>query len=265
MRSYDEGCYDAAGRRDRSSPRESASRRREDDVFQRSYSNWGRSDYDKGRYGDRGSARRGQREDRDFLDRASDEMSSWFGDEQAAYRRQQDERMERQRRHGGRGNGASSRDPLREITVQNVMTRDVVTLMPDDMVEQASRLMRECDCGALPVVGWSGRVIGMITDRDIAVRLVGRGIDTRRARVSDCMSDEVFACHPWDAVDDCLRTMSRHQVRRLPIVDEDRRILGIVSQSDLARHAGDHPGQGERRAVADVVCAVSEPSRSAHR
>ncbi|HUE82852.1 MAG TPA: CBS domain-containing protein [Pyrinomonadaceae bacterium] len=105
----------------------------------------------------------------------------------------------------------------------------------------------------------------MITDRDITVRLVARGEDTRRARVAECMTDEAFACHQSDGIEDCMRTMSRHQVRRLPIVDNNRRVVGIVSQSDLARYAGGHPGRAGRRDVADVVCAVSKPSDAAYR
>ncbi len=225
-------------------------------------------DYEQRSYGTRQQGRsdgEGYRGDRDFLDRMSDEMSSWFGDEQATRRRRYDksrERAEERRHRGGNGSPGEWQD---EIRVGDVMTQDVVTVMPDDTVERASRLMRECDCGALPVVGWGGRLLGMITDRDIAIRLVARGADTRRARVSECMTDEVFSCHLSDRLEDCMRQMSRHQIRRLPIVDDERRVVGIVSQGDLARHAAEHPGAGERRAVAEVLCAVSEPSAGAYR
>lgn len=232
----------------RYSPREAEFRHRDD---------YRAGEYDRGRYRQAHSD-----EDRDVLDRMSDEVSSWFGDREAARRRRYDEREQRRPR---RGNGASRHDARSGISAREVMSRDVATVMPDDTVEQASRLMREYDCGALPVVGWGGRLLGMITDRDITVRLVARGEDTRRARVAECMTEEVFACHLSEDLDDCMRTMSRHQIRRLPIVDDDRRVVGILSQSDLARHAGENHGRGERRAVADVVCAVSEPSGSAYR
>jgi CBS domain-containing protein len=125
--------------------------------------------------------------------------------------------------------------------------------------------MMEHDCGALPVVDRDGRLIGMITDRDITMRLVARGMDARRARVGDCMTEEAFACHAYDSIESCMRTMSRHQVRRIPIVDDRDRVIGIVSQSDLAQHAGHHPGRGERRAMADVLCAVSAPTHVPYR
>ena len=79
------------------------------------------------------------------------------------------------------------------------------------------------------------------------------------------MTGEAFACHVNDSIEGCMRTMSRHQIRRLPIVDDRDRVVGIVSQGDLARHAGLHPRQGERRAMADVLCAVSEPTHTAYR
>jgi CBS domain-containing protein len=152
-----------------------------------------------------------------------------------------------------------------ETRVRDVMTLDVACVRPHDSVEYAARLMRERNCGAIPVVDRDGRLTGMITDRDIAVRLVARGSDIRRARVDDCMTDEGFACLDTDSINNCMRSMSRNQVRRMPIVDSDGRVVGIVSQSDLAHHAEEHRGSGERRAVADVLCAVSERSALSYR
>jgi CBS domain-containing protein len=145
------------------------------------------------------------------------------------------------------------------------MTRNTVTVHPDDTVERAARLMGECNCGALPVVDSNGRLIGMMTDRDITVRITGRGIDPRRGRVDECMTDETFACHANDSIKGCMREMSRHQIRRLPIVNDRYQVVGIVSQADLARHAGAYQGRGERRAMADVLCAVSEPTHAPYR
>jgi CBS domain-containing protein len=190
-------------------------------------------------------------EDRNWLERAGDEMASWFGDEEAESRRRRDRRRDE--------------DPLRELRAGNIMSHNVVCVRPDDSVEHAARLMMECDCGALPVVDSSNRLIGMVTDRDITVRLVARGIDIRRAWVDDCMTDEIFACHVNDPLIECMRTMSRHQIRRLPIINDRERVIGIISQSDLFKHAGDHRGRGERRAMANVLCAVSEPTRAPYR
>ncbi|HXG94213.1 MAG TPA: CBS domain-containing protein [Blastocatellia bacterium] len=215
--------------------------------MERRYANYERS-YERGNYGGRG------REERGLIDRATDEVKSWFGDERAERRRRMDER-----------NNWRDQNPLRDLRAGDVMTRDVVCVRPDEPLDYAAQMMQECDCGALPVIDRAGRLLGMITDRDITIRAVARGLDVRRARVGDCMTDEAFACNVNDAIEDCMRAMSRHQVRRIPIVDDRDRVVGIVSQSDLARHAGEHPGYGERRAMANVLCAVSEPTHAPYR
>jgi CBS-domain-containing membrane protein len=78
--------------------------------------------------------------------------------------------------------------------------------------------------------------------------------------VRDCMTDETIACHADEPIERCLRQLARHQIRRLPIVDDDGRLLGIVSQGDFARLAGESPGRGERRAMAEMLADVSEPN-----
>jgi CBS-domain-containing membrane protein len=197
--------------------------------------------------------------ERNLLDRASDEVAAWFGDEEADRRRRMD-----------RGGGApvrTNRSYRRsgQERAHEVMTNRVSTVRPSDPITFAARLMRDEDCGALPVVDRSGRIVGMVTDRDITCRVVADGEDLRFARVGDCMTDEVFAVHVDSSINECMRTMARHQVRRVPVVDDSDRVVGIVSQGDLARHAGEHQHSGERRAVADVVCAVSEPTGQPYR
>ena len=118
------------------------------------------------------------------------------------------------------------------------MTRNVATVMPHDSVQFAARIMRDEDCGALPVVDRNGRLVGMITDRDITVRLVASGYNVNHMLVSDCMTEKTFACHAEESVRDCMSMMSRHQIRRLPIVDDrdrvqvdEKRLLGRTSTS----------------------------------
>jgi CBS-domain-containing membrane protein len=152
-----------------------------------------------------------------------------------------------------------------EVPVREVMTRDVRAVRPDDSIVRAAQLLRDEDVGALPVVDRRGRPIGMITDRDITCRLVADSDDIRDAQVHHAMTDEVFACPEESSIENCMRTMSRHQVRRVIVVDRNDRVVGIVSQADLARHAGWNGGAGERRAVADTMCAVSEPNSQPYR
>jgi CBS-domain-containing membrane protein len=158
-----------------------------------------------------------------------------------------------------------SLDRSAEPRAGDVMTVDVCTIHFSDSVESAARALVRRDCGALPVVNDDGRLIGMVTDRDIVARVIARGLDPRRVRVDECMSDQVFACYAEDLIESCLWLMSRHQVRRIPVVDDRDRVVGIVSQADLARHAGAFPGHGERQAFADVMCAVSEPMPAPYR
>jgi CBS domain-containing protein len=113
------------------------------------------------------------------------------------------------------------------------MTRDVRLLKPDQTIREAANLMAEINAGALPV-SENDRLVGMITDRDIVVRAVaqGRPLDTKVAAV---MSKEVLYCLDTDDLDDVSRNMGKAQVRRLPVVNADKRLVGIVSLGDLAR------------------------------
>ncbi|HZS03959.1 MAG TPA: CBS domain-containing protein [Blastocatellia bacterium] len=211
---------------------------------------------------ERGRHDRGSEEGRRFIDRAGDEVRSWFGNEEAARRRRMDEMWVEQ--HYREGQYAGSQYEFEDVRTGEVMTRNVITVYPDDSIERAARLMTECDCGALPVVDRNGRLIGMVTDRDITVRSTARGIDPRRSRVAECMTDEAIACHVNDSIRNCMRQMSRHQIRRIPIVNDRYEVIGIISQGDLARHAATYQGRGERRALADVMCAVSRPTHAPH-
>lgn len=167
----------------------------------------------------------------------------------------------------GQASGSAETSPrarphLDEIRVDELMTRRVTSAHPATSVERAVRLMDECDCGALPVVGDNGVLMGMVTDRDIALRIIGRGRNARGAIVADCMTERVFACYANESVAECMRQMARHQVRRMPIVDDRGRLVGMVAQGDLARHAARHPVDEEQRALTEVLGAVSEPSHT---
>jgi CBS domain-containing protein len=128
------------------------------------------------------------------------------------------------------------------MKAKDVMTRDVKSCRPESNLAQAGALMWDYDCGVLPVADDAERVMGLITDRDITVRLVALEADARNAAVSDCMTREAIACHADEPIRECMRQMSRHQIRRLPIVNAQNQVIGMLSQSDLARYAGNYPG-----------------------
>jgi CBS domain-containing protein len=120
------------------------------------------------------------------------------------------------------------------MKVREIMTQDVRLLNPGNTIREAATLMDEIDAGVLPV-GENDRLVGMITDRDIVIRAVAQGkpLDTK---VRDAMSKEVLYCFDTDDVDDVARNMGKSQIRRLPVVDRGKRLVGIVSLGDLARN-----------------------------
>jgi CBS domain-containing protein len=127
------------------------------------------------------------------------------------------------------------------MLVSEAMSRDVKTVAPDTTIREAARLMGECDVGALPVSD-GARLAGMVTDRDITVRAVaiGRGPDTP---VSEVMTLDVLYCHEDEDIGHIATNMAENQVRRLPVVDADKRLVGIVSLADIADARSDEAGE----------------------
>ncbi len=136
------------------------------------------------------------------------------------------------------------------MKVSEVMTRDVRLIEPTQTIREAARLMAELDAGIIPVRE-GDRLVGMITDRDITVRAVaqGRGPDTP---VRDIMTDDVKYCYEDDDTEDVARNMADIQVRRLPVLTRDKRLVGIISLGDLA--VTDGPGS-----AGEAVSGISQP------
>ena len=136
------------------------------------------------------------------------------------------------------------------MKVSEIMTRDVRLLSPDQTIREAASLMADIDVGSLPI-SENDRLVGMITDRDIVIRAVAHGkpADTK---VAEVMSKEMLYCLDTDEIDDVARNMGKAQVRRLPVVNGDKRLVGIVSLGDLARN--DDPAT-----IGRTVTKVSTP------
>ncbi len=143
------------------------------------------------------------------------------------------------------------------LTARDLMTICEATLRPEDSIERAARLMSETDSGAVPVVDGSGLLLGIITDRDITVKLIARGSSIPHAQVSDCMTSAAFACSADDSLESCVSAMSWHQVRRMSIVDDEYKVVGTISQRDLARYLYEHPERVERHAMADILLTLA--------
>jgi CBS domain-containing protein len=119
------------------------------------------------------------------------------------------------------------------MKVRDIMTREVKIVSPADALQSAAQLMEKNDFGMVPV-GENDRLVGMLSDRDITVRGVARGLAPDRATVRDVMTTEVKYVYDDESVDDVSRHMSELQVRRLPVLNREKRLVGIVSLGDLA-------------------------------
>jgi CBS domain-containing protein len=137
--------------------------------------------------------------------------------------------------------------------IRDIMTRNVECVWPDDTLQEAALRMKELDVGPMPVCDYD-RVVGMLTDRDITVRAVAEGRDPRSTRVRDVMTRNVVSCSEDDAVEEAARLMQERQIRRLLVLDRDKRLIGIVSLGDLAAEAED-PYR-----MAEVLQDVSVPA-----
>ena len=119
-------------------------------------------------------------------------------------------------------------------TIQDVMTRDVKSISPENTVRRAAQLMKELDVGAVPVCD-GPKLVGMLTDRDITIRSTAQGHPPETTRVGDVMSTEVRTCYATQSVEEVLAEMGDEQIRRVPVVDQQSHTLvGIVSLGDIA-------------------------------
>lgn len=128
------------------------------------------------------------------------------------------------------------------MKIQDVMTPNPKTVSRSDDLQKAARIMREEDAGSVPVVD-DGRVVGMVTDRDIVVRAVADG--DFDCTIEDVMSDDIVCAKPEMSTGEAAEMMGEHQIRRLPVVDNDDRLVGIVALGDIAVKEGRDARMGE--------------------
>jgi len=136
------------------------------------------------------------------------------------------------------------------MKIEDVMTHDVAVASPDETIQQAARLMDELDVGALPVAD-NERLVGMITDRDIVIRAVADGLGPD-ALVRDAMTPDVKYCFCDQEIAEVSDNMADIQIRRLPVVDRDKRLVGIVALGDIATSS-------ENECVTDALAGISRP------
>ena len=123
-------------------------------------------------------------------------------------------------------------------SIKDVMTSNPCSIDADKSVAYAAKMMRDEDVGLAPIVE-GDKLIGMLTDRDIAIRVVAEGRNPDQVKVRDVASKQVVTIDPQQDLDEALRIMAKHQVRRLAVVEEDGKLVGVVAQADVAREGDD--------------------------
>ena len=124
------------------------------------------------------------------------------------------------------------------MNIQEIMTTDVKSCRQETNLAEAVKIMWDQDCGTLPIVDKDRKVVGMITDRDICIAVGTRGRPAERIAVRDVIGGKAYKCLPSEEVTAALQTMKKQRVRRLPVVDAEGRLVGVVSLNDIVLHAG---------------------------
>jgi CBS domain-containing protein len=143
------------------------------------------------------------------------------------------------------------------MLIRDLMTRGVRTLSPSDSVLFAAQAMAELDVGSIPVCDGQ-RLVGVVTDRDLTIRSLAQGRDPGQTQLEQVMSADVQWCYEEQSVEEAAQLMRDAQIRRLPIVDHDRKLVGVVSLGDLASKGG----EDEASAALRDISTPSEPDRS---
>jgi len=137
---------------------------------------------------------------------------------------------------------------------KEIMTKDPVCCLPDDEVQKAAKLMKDEDVGVIPIIEDEDTktLLGIVTDRDLALRVVAEGRDIAGTRIKDVMTAGAVSCRPDDDLQKALDAMEENQVRRIPVVDHNQTIVGIIAQADVATRLS------EPKKTAEVVEEISK-------
>jgi CBS domain-containing protein len=125
------------------------------------------------------------------------------------------------------------------MKIKHVMTKEPTSCVPSDTAQRAASIMRDEKAGVVPVIDneHSRKIVGVVTDRDLCMNIIAEGRDPRTTQVHECMTTTVVSCGPQDSVDRATDLMRENQIRRIAIVDEQRRLIGIVSMADIVGRA----------------------------
>jgi len=147
------------------------------------------------------------------------------------------------------------------MKVKKLMREQVASCSLDSPITEAARIMWENDCGFVPVVEEEGRLAGLVTDRDIAMAGLMTGLPLGLVRVREVMTDEIASCDPDAEITEAHAIMRENQVRRLPVLDEGSRLLGVLSLSDLVNEAFSGRSKAQQKRQRDSAKTLAEISR----
>jgi CBS domain-containing protein len=138
----------------------------------------------------------------------------------------------------------------------DVMTKDPVACLPDDTASKVAQLMRDIDVGSIPVIEseQTKKLIGIVTDRDLALHVVADDRNAGSVKVSDVMTREVVTCRTDDSIQMAIEAMAQNQLRRMPVVDRDQKLVGIIAQADVATR------MNQTDETAEMVREISQPT-----
>lgn len=140
-----------------------------------------------------------------------------------------------------------------------VMTKKPTCCLPTEMASKAAQRMKKEDVGSIPVIenDKTKKLIGIVTDRDLALKVVAVEGDTKSIKVSDVMTSKVISCFGDDKIQKAVDAMAKHQIRRIPVVDKEHKIIGMISQADVATRVAKR-----KKKLARMIRKISEPSKT---
>jgi CBS domain-containing protein len=142
------------------------------------------------------------------------------------------------------------------MNLQDIMTENVACCTPDTKLNQVARLMVEHDCGEIPVTDNTGKLVGVVTDRDICCRAVAHDCNTCETTASEIMSSPVVCVNTGGSLEEAIQMMEDNMIRRIPVVDENGMCCGIIAQADIAV-------KSDGRLIEEIVTEISKPTHSA--
>ncbi len=157
---------------------------------------------------------------------------------------------------------------MKTFKAQEIMSSEVATCRAEDSESKAAQLMWERDCGIIPVVDASEHVVGLVTDRDLCMGAYTSGKCLSELPVAHSMSSAAYSCGAGDSIEDVLGEMTEHKLHRVPIVDGEKRLVGVISMNDIVRHVAKLKDGGDRKrlesSVVQAMAAICEPREAPH-